>query len=205
MNRKFKAIGAAVIAALAAIAMSTSAPAAEFHSESAHTIFKGWQLGEAVLTVNAGTLTCKEISTEYTGEATTTTFQLSGTTAFKECTAFGFVNATADLNGCEIKANADTNTVDVVGCVSPAAFTAFNCWVTIENQTGLSSTNYTNIGTGKGRYLIGHANLSGITYTQHSKFFPGCTGGTFSNGTLVGEGALKGFDTEGKEVGIWKE
>jgi len=47
--------------------------------------------------------------------------------------------------------------------------------------------------------------VSGIKYTQDSKSFPGCTNGTFTNGTFVGEGLARGQNTTGEQVGIWKE
>jgi hypothetical protein len=205
MSRQIRSLSAMALLVLAAMSLPHVAGAVEFHSEAGHALYAGTQIGETVLTVNAGTLRCAELTTSSTTTEATNTTLRSGTATFSECKAFGFVSATADLNGCEFEANADTNKVNVVNCVTPAAFTAFNCWVTINNQTGLGSTEYTNAGSGSGRYLIGHANLTGLKYTQHSKSFPGCTSGTFEDGTLVGEGTLKAKNTLGEQVGIWKE
>jgi len=205
MNRQIRAFSVTVLLVVVGMSLPAGAAAVSFHSEASHTAYSGTQISETVLTVNAGTLRCAGLTTSSTTTEATNTTLKSGTATFSECKAFGFVGATADLNGCEFEANADTNKVSVVNCVTPAAFTAFNCWVTIDNQSGLGSTEYTNAGTGTGRYLIGHANLSGIKYTQDSKSFPGCTNGTFENGTLVGEGTLKGWNTLGEQVGIWKE
>jgi hypothetical protein len=205
MKGQSRSIIVVFLVVIAAAILPAAALGAEFHSEVSHTTYSGTQIGETVLTVNAGTLTCAEVTTSSTATAATSTTLNSGTATFNECRAFGFVSATADLNGCEFEASADTNQVNIVNCVSPAVFTAFNCWVTLGNQSGLGSTTYTNAGTGTGRYLIGHANLSGVKYTQDSKSFPGCTNGTFENGTLVGEGTLKGANTLGEQVGIWKE
>ena len=206
MKLNSKRIGVGLITALAVLALSVAAaPAAEFHSEAVHTILKGNQVGEAVFTVNAGTVKCKEASTEDTGEHATEKVVTGGNATISGCTAFGFINATVDLNGCEIEASASTNEVNIVNCVSPGVFTAFNCWITISNQAGLKSVTYTNTGSGSGRYLIGHSNITAIKYTQDSKSFPGCTTGTFTNGVLTGEGILKGFNTAKEPVGIWKE
>src|SRR3982751_6135024 len=122
MIRQIRPIIVAVVLVMATMALPTAASATEFHSEASHTLYVGSQIGEVVLPVNAGTLRCAEVNTSVTGTSATNTTLKSGTATFTECKAFGFVNATADLNGCEFEANADTNEVNVVNCVTAAAF-----------------------------------------------------------------------------------
>jgi hypothetical protein len=205
MKVKLKRTGITFVAVIAALSMSAAAAqAAEFHSEASHTIVNGTQIGEAVLTVNAGTVKCKQFTTSATQSSATVT-TIANTGSFSECSAFGFINTTIDVNGCQLEANANTGEVNVVSCPTPLTITAFNCWITIGEQTGLKTVTYSNEGSGKTRSIRVKTNVSGIKYTQDSKSFPGCTNGTFTNGTFVGEGQAKGQNTTGEQVGIWKE
>jgi hypothetical protein len=202
MIRKMKR-GAGVVAFVVALLAVTAAPAsASFHSETAHTVWSGTQVAEDVVTFNAGTWKCKEKSFSGTTSAATSS-TLNLTPSVSECTAFGFVNAAHDINGCEFQYH-DTKTMSLV-CPEGKSLviTAFNCWITLSPQSGLTGVTYTNVGSGKSRDITISQSTSGIKYTQTSKSFPGCTNGTFSNGTIAGEYTLRGFNTESSQVGVW--
>jgi hypothetical protein len=209
MNRKLKALGLALVAVLAMGALSASAASAEnFHSESAtDTVIKGSQVGQDVFVFNAGTVKCNEAT--YAGEqkgATATSVKVTPT--YTECTAFGFVNTKIDSAQCTYEFSSDNNNV-VISCPSaePLTVTAFNCWVALHSQT-LGGISYNNTGAGNSRDIDLGTNVTGISYSQHSKAFPGCnnnkTEQSYTNGTYTAGTTVQGFTTGGTQVGIWR-
>jgi hypothetical protein len=206
MNRKLKLVGFAVAAMMLAMAVSASAAfAGDFHSEKTDTTLTGSQIGEDVFTVNAGTVRCTEATYSGTSSTTSTTETTTKLTPkYSGCTAFGFVSTTIDVNGCQYEFSGDNTNVNIVNCSTGIVVTAFNCWVTVKNQNNLASVTYTNVGAGSSRDIESAVSLSGITYTQTSKSFPGCTNGTDTNGTYSGKATVQG-SKEGKSVGIWRE
>jgi hypothetical protein len=206
MNRKLKALGLALAAVMALAAFAGSASAAEFHSEVAHTEISGSQVGSAVFTTNAGTVKCTEAT--YSGTQTTgvTSTEVTVTPKYGGCTAFGFIGATIDVNGCPKRFTANASPFLHLICFEKSIeITTPTCTVTVGAQTiGLGLT-YTNEGAGTTRDIRVKASVSGLTYTQHNKSFPNCTGGagTFTNGTYTGEETVKGANTAGTQVGIW--
>jgi len=211
MNRKLKGLGLMFVALLTLAGFSSSATATEFHSETAHTIIIGERFAGAtnVFTVNAGNITCKE--TSYSGTSTSvTTSELTVTPLYKGCTAFGFVETTFDVpSGCDFKFTPITALSELhitCGKEEHLTVTAFNCWITIGSQAVNAGLNYSNGGaSGWTRDFVVGGEVSGLTYTQHSKSFPGCTNGTFTNGKYSGPMTISGRDTEGRQVGIWHE
>jgi hypothetical protein len=212
MTRNLKALGLVVLAALAAMAVTASAASAtaKFHSElPTHTVISGTQVGEDVFTTNAGTVRCKKAT--YSGlqsgaEAET----VEVTPSYSECTAFGFVNATIDVNSCTYKFGITSTTPEpfeghITICPNGGTITvtAFNCWVHVGQQGPLKGVTYTNEGSGKTRDIRVKVSLSGIHYVQTSKSFPGCEEKTFTNGTYTGEATVQGFSTENVQVGVW--
>jgi len=187
------------------MAFSASAAfAGSLHSEGTDTTLKGSQVGEDVFTVNAGTVKCTEATYAGTTGATTTETTQKLTPTYSGCTAFGFVSTAIDTNGCQYEFSGDNESVNIVNCSTGIVVTAFNCWVTVKNQTPTGTVSYTNTGTGTGRDIDATVNLTAVTYTQTSKSFPGCTAGTFTNGTYKGAATVQG-SSGGKAVGIWRE
>jgi hypothetical protein len=206
MNRKLKALGLALVVVLAMGSLSASAAsAADFHSESGtDTVIKGTQVGTDIWAFNAGTKSCNEFT--YVGNqsgATATTWKAM--VVWSNCSVFGFVNVTIDPNGCAFELSGDDGSLKIA-CPEGASIveTGFNCWVTIGPQS-LTGVTYANTGSGSSRDLDLSINVSGITYTQHSKSFPGCTNGSFTNGTFTGKATMQGFSTGGVQIGIWRE
>jgi hypothetical protein len=213
MNRKLKALGLALIAVAAMAAFSVSvASASEFHSAGSHTALSGTQVGEDKFKVNAGTVTCT--SANYSGTQTTaTSTSIRVLPSYGGCKAFGFINATIDVNGCEYEFTAGSGSSAGVDIVCPVGklivVTAFNCEVTVPAQIPQGQATITNVSN----HTTVVVALSGITYIQHSKEFPGCnTKGTnneattfFHDGTYEGHATVKGFTTEGGEIKVWYE
>ncbi|HEX7279990.1 MAG TPA: trypsin-like serine protease [Solirubrobacterales bacterium] len=176
-----------------------------FITEASPATLKGSQVGSNVFTVNAGTIKCTTINYSGTLEEQSETIEL--TPSYSGCTAFGFISAPIDVNGCKFKfaatskSEADSfgGTVDVV-CPEGSAITAtaFNCHVKFGSQTGLSGVTYTDTTAASPKADVDvSVNLSGIKYTQESKSFPGCSSGTFTNGTYAGSSTLWAETAEG--------
>jgi hypothetical protein len=217
MKRKIRALSVAAFAILALGALSASsasATPAQFHSSLEHTELVGEldkEFGEDTFTVNAGTVRCA--AAKYTGtNAVKTTTTVTVTPEYSECRAFGFVNATIDHEGCNYLFHAESTTgadpegsVDIECPVGKSiTVTAFNCWVTVGAQTGLKTVTFTNKGVSPTRHITVDVNISSkIKYTQHSKSFPGCSSGTFTNGSYVGAATVKGFSTVGAQADVW--
>lgn len=131
--------------------------------------------GGPVLTVEAGKVECEEVTMTGTlGEASET---LALTPAFSECSAFGFLEATVNPEGCqfvlqagaEIAANEFGGTAGI-SCpagkaikIAPAV--AINCEAQVGSQSGLSSMKYIDNTGSSPEDLTAQANLGGIEYT----------------------------------------
>jgi hypothetical protein len=211
MNRKLKAFGLVLVAVFAMSALSAATASAELFHAGEHGTVIGENVGEEVFTTNAGTVKCK--TAKYTGTSTTNTpgSQIV-TPQYSSCTAFGFVNTTIDVGTCQYRFNTPVNTtstVDIINCgANGVVVTAFNCEVTIPNQSGLSHVVWENVAGTSPHHIRANVTISGITYIQHSKSFPGCntagTNGTptslFHDGTYHGTNTVKAFNTKGVQV-----
>jgi hypothetical protein len=206
MNRKLKALGMAIAAVMAFAAFAGSASAAEFHSEVEHTGISGSRIGTDVFTVNAGTWKCTELTYSGTQSTGVTSSEITVIPKWGGCTAFGFIGATIDVNGCDYRFTPNANPYLHIVCpTKPIEVTTSTCTVTLPAQPVNSGVTYTNEGSGTTRDLKVNYSLTGLSYTQHNKVFPNCPGGagTFTNGTYTGEATIKGANTAGTQVGIW--
>lgn len=205
MMGKLKAIGPAIamVAAVAALSPAT-ALAGEFHSEGAHSVISGSLVGESKWTFNAGTVTCQEAT--YSGTlsaATSTTTKV--TPSYSGCKAFGFVNTTIDVNGCQYEFSGDNANMDIICPKSPMTVTAFNCWVTIVTYYVFDEdVIYTNYGVGSSRHISDNLHIE-TKYIQHSKTFPGCSNGTFTNGTFSETITTRCRTLFGVQLGCWRQ
>jgi|GEM_PF-1204185 len=181
-----------------------------FKGESYPVILSGSQIGEDVFTFNAGTVKCKSVT--YTGFLPAESASLELTPSYGECTAFGFLGTMIDVNGCKYRFNSESvlaedkasGSVDVV-CPggNKIVITAPNCEVSVGNQNGLKTVNYTDTTTALPKKDIDiSVNTPALIYTQISKGFPGCTNASFINGKWVGETTVKGTTGGGAADGI---
>jgi hypothetical protein len=179
-----------------------------FLAEGYSATLTGSQVGSNVFTFKAGTVKCSSISYSGTLEEQSTTIELAP--SYSECTAFGFVNTTIDVNGCKYKATVTSKvaadsfsgTVDVV-CpeTKKIAITAFNCEVTFGSQTGWSTSFTDTTAASPKKDVDISVSATGTSYTQTSKSFPGCTNGSFTDGKYSGETTVKA-DAAGSATGI---
>ncbi|HEX7278881.1 MAG TPA: hypothetical protein VF255_04565 [Solirubrobacterales bacterium] len=205
MTRKLKALGPLIVVLIGVTAFAPSASAANFHSEVAHTQISGeGSPFFSGFSFNAGKVSCGTETFSGT-QAAATTSELNLTPSFPGyCTAFGFISTVVDVNGCSFKLTPSSHPdLHIVCPGNPITITGFNCHVTIGSQTVNTGVTYVNNGVGATREITASLNLTGLTYTQSSKSFPGCTNGTFNNGTYQNPIRLKGATTIGTQVGIW--
>jgi hypothetical protein len=208
MIRKIKALSLALVAVFAMSALSASVASAEFfHSEVEHTTLDGTQVGTDVFTVKAGTVSCGEA--KYTGTTTSKTVKsITVFPTYSECTAFGFVSTKIDVPaGCGYTFTpTGPPFIHIVGCnTTPITVTAFNCWVTVKDQSPKGTVAYVTGGAAGATHDIEvQVSLEEITYQQHNKNFPFCTGGAgiFNDGKYTGKATVIGTDTAGNQVGI---
>lgn len=204
MKHKVKALGLALLTtAVVGIFSAPTISAATFRSEEAHHTISGTGIGVDIIQTNAGLTQCKKTSFVGTG-ATFAEARKKVVSIYKECTAFGFVNATIDVNSCQYEFSGENSNLQIICGASPITITAFNCWVTIGSQTR-SGVTYTNTGAGTTRDIDLSVNVEGLSYTQHSKSFPGCSNGSFTNGKFTSSATMQAFNTAGQQVGLWRE
>ncbi|HEX8752683.1 MAG TPA: hypothetical protein VF731_04625 [Solirubrobacterales bacterium] len=206
---KLKVFGLAALAVFALTAVSASAAQAAplFHVEEAPATITGEQIGTQVFNTEEGKVECKVAKFTGTSNVTATATQELAP-EYKECTAFGFVGATVNPEGCKYRFNLvegsspPTATVDVV-CPSGQSIkvSTLSCVVSVGSQTGLSHAVFANNGSGETRDLKVSVTVSGVAYTASS----GCSKpGSFTNGTLNGEATVKA-DSGSSQQGLWVE
>jgi hypothetical protein len=199
MIRNLKALGLALVAVLAITAVSASAAQAahRFTSESSVTFLKGEQKTENVFTTNGGTVRCTTARFE-SGELKGT--ELSSVTVhptYSGCTAFGFIGATVNTEGCNYIIDAagegemGTSTIE---CEAghEIVVTAGTCTVKVPAQTpGTPTVDFTNEGSGATASILVTATVEKIKYTSSG----GICGASGENGTYTGTVLTKGFKT----------
>jgi hypothetical protein len=220
VSHKLKAFGAIVGAALVVGAISVaSAPATaggHFIAETAHTTINGSQIGTMQLDDPAGNVTC-QIATFDGTVSTVTTESITLTPHYTNCIS-GTNTAIVDHNGCNftftVRPNPETNH-NTPHLVCPpgqsVTLTVFfehtntlACIIHFGPQTPTGGLLYKTGGSGTTHDITAVATVTGITVTRTPQFFGGCKFAPEHGATdqMTGEATIKGFNTEGKQVGI---
>jgi hypothetical protein len=168
MLRNLKTLGLAFVVVLAMIAMAASAASASQYTASAYpaTATGSNTAGNETFTTPGGTVQC---DSHFQGTLAGASSSLKITPKYTNCTAFGFLNATVHFIGCWLISYVGVNHgggvythIFDIGCEPGAIIiiTAGTCEVKIPAQTGLSSTQTTNLAGGT---LTVQPNLKNIT------------------------------------------
>jgi hypothetical protein len=193
MNRKHKIFRLALASVLALAISASSAAAAEFHTEAAETVFSGSQVGEDVWTFQAGTVKCTEAT--YTGLSTVaTSTSLTVTPTYGGCTAFGFIGAKFEVNGCQYKFTATTATTGALElCPGGQTMTIITSICDVHISKSLfADVSYASEGTGSTKHTKITVKTGKVHYRQVGTNFPACetltagTGGFNSTITITG-------------------
>lgn len=205
MRGNIKTLGLALVAVLAMSAVAASAAQAltqaKFTADAYPAVIKGAQEGtENFLEATAGRKTeCKTAT--YQATLTEASTELTVTPHYAECEASG-VGTTVDLNGCDFRFTAGTNTsaedshgsADIVcpGPIKSITVTTFTCTVHIPAQNGLTGVTFTNKSASTVTVDVDITNQ--IKYTETDGFlcpFEGNTEG--SDGDFVSKVTVHGF------------
>lgn len=186
MSRKFRQLGSVLLAvvALGGLGAAQAQAEPEFHSEASTTTGTGAQEGTIIFTNRSGTLHCQTV----TGEGTmtgATVREVKSFPTFSGCKSTGFIEAqvTVETNGCWTLITAAAKVHLLCPAGKTIQITAPFCTISYGPQSA-TSVEYTNVGTGTTREIIGHEVGENIHYTQ-SGF--ACNGtGTFTDGTAEG-------------------
>lgn len=207
MNRKL--IPLLLIAVALVAAFASAAQASTFTAEKYPATIEGTQVGQHVFSIENGlTVKCEKATFHGTLSAASTTITMSPT--YTVCTAFGFLNATVNFNGCkylfhageEVAADKHAGSVDIV-CPAGGfiAISASTCETQIPPQTGLNTNNIENNTSPMDATATG--SLTGITYTKTKDGFlcPFAGTGTKTDGGYAGTATAIGT-SGGVQVGI---
>jgi hypothetical protein len=208
-----KMLGLAAVAATAlmAFAGAASASAAEFHSSAASASLVGNQSTSHKFTVTGGSVTCTTAEFKGTGAASGHSATQKMTPTYSGCKAFGFVNATIDMTGCEYNFHAAASgvgtTVDLEGCSGGSAeikssFLGSNCKVEVFNKTGINGITFEN--QTPRSFLLEKTNSTNIKYkvTEDTGACPLNGGEEASTGKYEGNSEVK---ANGGAAEIWVE
>jgi hypothetical protein len=191
MIRNLKVLVLAVGAVLAFTAMMASAASAASYTASAYpaTIRGSHPAWDAVLTTEGGKVEC---ATDWEGTLSAGSSTLTLRPNFWGCSAFGYLEATMNAEGCTYLFHATSTFSSTIDVVCPAGqsikITAGSCKVEIKGQTGLKSVGTTNSGSS----VIAKPNVTGIAYTvtQDGFLCPFSGTGNKTGATYVGEFTL---------------
>lgn len=219
-NRNIKALALAFLAvfAMSAVAASAASATPVFFFESKHTILKGEEIVGARWVLDGEEILCPNASYNGSVMATTTT-EVVFAVEYSNCEStqpFGSVSV--EMNGCtlpfKLEALEEGNYVGTEGvqCAWGSEITVrtvlggvTKCLVHIPPQTGLGTIVYDPIGW-KGTSLIQFESnvFSGLKYskTEGTGFGKCATADGTGNGAYEATVAVRGYDTEGKRVGI---
>lgn len=205
MTRNLKALGLALVAALALAALGVSTASATnpvFHSEAEHTTIFGEQEGRNTFQVNAGTIHCE--TAKFHGTATQkTTTEIIVNPVYGGCkittVTLETLEAVVDMNGCHYLLTSH-GIVHVTCPSAPIRVTAPLCTVTVHPTT--AKVHFVNTGAGTTTSVKVVSTETNLAYTQ-SSLCPGGGGGSFTNGKYEGAVSTTCTDTDEIHVGCW--
>jgi hypothetical protein len=188
---------AVAIAALTAFVGVSSAAAAEFHSSGGAGVkVTGTQATSHKFTVTGSSITCTTATFTGTTAAATSTTQTVHP-EYSGCTAFGFVGATVNTEGCLYHFDSNSANVKLSGCTSGGitvtASSAFGkCVMDVPNQEGINGQSFATAGTAPNRHITVTTNSSNIKVkvTTSTGICP-LTVGEHSNGIYTGTTTVK--------------
>jgi hypothetical protein len=205
MIRRARVLGLMLTAVLGLAAASASTAAAtKFTAASYPVKITAATVETHRFTVGGGTVSCT--SAEFSGELSAASEQLTVIPAYRECTAFGFINAKVTGFGagkCDYtfyaagQVDLDCSAGNQVQIDSGGCTTTFSA---AENQ-GLSANSYTNA-TPTAKQVTVDTQITGIHAVVHSGFGCPVAGGTYTNGAYSGSSGAQGNDPLGRIVGI---
>jgi len=226
MNRKSKALGLLLFAALAFSAMTASGASAAgelFHSATAHTILdvtqagtEGSVEGQQIFSTTAGELSCTGVEATATLTAQTVS-EITAVPTYTKCNKIESgkegLTTHVKMTSCDFlstSARSGTNAPAHIKCTTPGDHIHINATflgseilcMTIPPQTPTGGGfTFTIIGSFPTRKIRVHVAWIGIEYTEKSA----CGSSVANDGTYNGDFLVQGTDTSGNAVDTWWE
>lgn len=197
MNRKIKALGLALVAALALTAVMASAAQAEFTSDKDETYLHGNKENPHVFTAGGGigSITCSTATFEGEQDGNVATLVHIDPT-YSGCSDSLGRTVHIDDEGLSYTFTTD-ETIHVNGTMTLTVTSSSKvvCTITIHAQTIENGVSFTNLGGTKGITVEAHA--EGVHSTVSGGFFNcGTSNPTPENGTYFGNTVITGEGTE---------
>lgn len=207
--KRIKTVGLAAVAALA-LCLATgasAASAAEFRAEDYPASVSGSQVETLALSTHAGNVQCQTVDLSGTAAEASSSLELAAT--FGKCKAFGFLQASIDMNSCSYVLESTSDLPPLDGTLDLACgeegdaieIKAFTCTVTVPEQEDLDSLELENKGSGANREVEAVVDVGSIMHTT-SAGCPGGGAGSFDNGSYSGAVLLDGASGE-EQTGIY--
>jgi hypothetical protein len=205
MNRKIKALGLALVAALALTAVTASAASAQFTSDKEHTILSGSQATSHVFTAGTGFggISCATASFSGTSVNKSEATQVVNPTYSNCKDSFGrTVDITTNTLTYTFTSGAGKGLVHVTGDIGLTVTTGgTHCTITIKAQNGNNGISYKNLGGTSGVEVT--TNTNNVHSSVSGGFFAcGTSATTPTSGTYTGTTVMKGVDTSGAAASI---
>ncbi|HEX6152492.1 MAG TPA: hypothetical protein VFZ19_03120 [Solirubrobacterales bacterium] len=206
MNRKFKALGLALVAALTLIAVMASTASAQFTSSSNHTVVSGSQKAGTNVIFSAGEgfggVTCENVTVSGTATNTSEATAVGQPTALNCKDSFG---RTVDVDNSKLTytltsgAGKGTAHISGGGTLTVTSGGSVICTVVIKSPQTNNGISYTNLGGTSGVETTIHA-TNVISTTSGGFFNCGVSNGEHKSGTVNGTVVATGKDTAGSAV-----
>jgi hypothetical protein len=202
MNRKFRALGLALIA-MALMAVMASAAQAQFTSDKEHTIYSGTQEGSHVFTPAAGmaSMSCATATFSGTGSSKSAG---TGTVVPTYSSCKDSLGRAGDISSTIVATSTSGAGKGILHLDGEAVITmtgGTHCTITIKAQTGVSGNTYHNLGGTKGVRLT--TEITNAKSTIAGGFFACGTAATSSStGTYKGTTIMTGKATDGSAAAI---
>lgn len=210
---RIKPLAAALlaVAALGAVMASSAQAQGEFTAASYPTTLTGTQQEQVVLTWEDG-LQKKCNQMLFHSQLNSATSTLTASATYSECTVFGFIAGSIEMNGCQyvfhvsepVETDIYSGTVDLI-CPAGKKVVAKSatCEIFVPEQTGMKEVKFIN-NTAAGDVTV-QLNITGITYEKVKDGF-GCplTGtGVKADAKIQGQITVVGESVEnGKSVAV---
>jgi len=188
MIRKFKVLGLAMVAVLAMSAVVASAASATNFTASSYptSATASSPIGNDDFKTEAGSVECA--AHFHVGPLSKASETVTVNPTYTGCKAFGFLNATVNMNGCDYTFNVNGSVTVNCPAGKSIIITAGTCETTIGAQGPLNKVDLANSGTG----ISAQATVTGVAYTV-TKDGIGCpfggtgpkTGATYTQNTAI--------------------
>jgi hypothetical protein len=191
---RLAAMAAATLTAIVGVPSAHAVPK-EFHANGAVAL-SGVMINSHVFTLTGGSVNCNNVTFSGTAAAGGTKETQNMVPEYKNCKAFGFINAVVNTAGCEYEFTANLATMNLHGCNNGGInIVVAGCSSFVPNQAGINGITYANTGVAPNRTLDVKTASNNIEANVTEANLFGCpltAGGKHNNATYNGETGVMG-------------